>query len=102
VFAVGDVAATDPHRSSARNWGFLLAARNVRAFLSGQPKKQKPFHAPEYRWGSILGPQADGMLVFQPNGKSFRVPQRLVQPLLMTLYLHTIMYGGLRRDTRRG
>jgi hypothetical protein len=37
------------------------------------------------------------MTVFQPNGKAFTVPKWAVQPLLFRLYLHQIMYGGLRR-----
>ena len=39
VFAIGDVAATDPLRSSARNFTFKLLARNVRAHLDGRPLK---------------------------------------------------------------
>ena len=96
VFAVGDVAATDPNRSSARNWGFLVVAHNVRAVLGGREDRLKAFRAPEHRWGSILGPQPDGLVVFQPNGRTFRVPHRAVQPLLFDLYLNLGMYRGLR------
>ncbi|MFN8018871.1 MAG: FAD-dependent oxidoreductase [Acidimicrobiales bacterium] len=100
VWAVGDVAATDPARSSARNWGFLLLVRNLRAALAGRPGAMRPFRAPEHRWGSILGAQDDGMLVFQPNGASFRVPRWAVQPLLFDLYLRLALYRGIRRSGR--
>ena len=98
VFAVGDVAASDPHRSSARNWGYLLVAHNVKAHLAGRDAKLRRYKAPRYRWGSIIGTREDGMLVFQPNGSAFRVPRWAVQPLLFRLYLHLGLYGGLRSD----
>lgn len=97
VWAVGDVAASDPNRSSARNWGFLVVAANVRALAAGRPEKMKRFKAPEHRWGSILGLQDDGLLVFQPDGRAVRVPRPAVQPLLFDLYLHRGLYRGLRR-----
>ena len=37
VFAIGDVAATDPLRTSARNRADQLLARNIRADLEGRP-----------------------------------------------------------------
>jgi NADH dehydrogenase FAD-containing subunit len=100
VFAVGDVAASDPNRSSARNFGYLVAARNVAAVLSGRPQRMRSFRAPEHRWGSVLGVQDDGMLVFQPDGRSFRVPRWAVQPFLFDLWLRVILYRGLRSPRR--
>jgi NADH dehydrogenase FAD-containing subunit len=97
VFAVGDVAASDPARSSARNWGSLVVVRNVSAALTGRPRRQRRFRAPEHRWGSVLGVQRDGMIVFQPSGRSAKVPRRLVQPLLFDLWLRTVLYRGIRR-----
>ncbi len=97
VFAVGDVAASDPNRSSARNWGYLLVAHNVKAHLRGRGARMWPYRAPPNRWGSILGLQDDGMMVFQPDGKAFRVPCWAVQPLLFDLWMQVILYGGLRR-----
>lgn len=52
VFAVGDIAASDPLRSSARNWGFRIVAHNMKVFLN-QQGKMKVFNAPAHRWGSI-------------------------------------------------
>ena len=71
VFAVGDVAASDPHHSSARNWGWRVVTANVRAISRGKAGRKR-YRAPEYRWGSILGLQDDGMVVVQPDGKRFR------------------------------
>ena len=96
VFAVGDVAATDPNRSSARNWGYRIVAHNVRATLEGKPKRMKRFEAPPYRWGSILGVQDDGLRVFQPNGGSFRFPLWAVRKLLFPLAVGKLIYKGIR------
>jgi hypothetical protein len=51
VFAVGDVAASDPLRSSARNWGYRVIASNVGSVLRGHAPRRCS-RAPEYRWGS--------------------------------------------------
>jgi NADH dehydrogenase FAD-containing subunit len=96
VFAVGDVAASDPNRSSARNWGYRIVAHNVRATLEGKPKRMKRYEAPPYRWGSILGVQQDGLRVFQPNGGSFRFPLWAVRKLLFPIAVGKIIYKGIR------
>jgi NADH dehydrogenase FAD-containing subunit len=98
VFAVGDVAASDPNRSSARNWGYRIVANNVRAALDGKPKRMKRFEAPAYRWGSILGVQEDGLRVFQPNGGSFRFPLWAVRTLLFPIAVAKFIYKGIRRE----
>ena len=97
VFAVGDVAATDPNRSSARNWGYRVVTHNVAVALKGSGTP-KAFTPPRYRWGSITGIQDDGLTVFQPNGKAFRVPRWAVQPLLFRFFTQTLLYRGLRPD----
>lgn len=103
VFAVGDVAASDPHRSSARNWGWRVVVANVRATVRAgssagpEPRRLKRYHAPEHRWGSILGVQDDGMVVVQPDGKRFRVPVWAAEPLLFGVFVTRYLYGGLRR-----
>lgn len=98
VFAVGDAAATDPHRSSARNWGYRTVAHNVRAVLDGEEAKLQHFSAPAHRWGSILGVRRDGMRVFQPNGGSFRFPRWAVERLLFPLAVRRAIYRGVRPD----
>ncbi|WIM86834.1 FAD-dependent oxidoreductase [Candidatus Mycobacterium wuenschmannii] len=96
VFAAGDVAATDPLRSSARNRGDALVARNVRAELSGG--KTGTYRAPGKRWGSILGIQPDGLEVFLPTGQAFRLPSWPVERLVMPLIVRRGMYGGVREN----
>jgi NADH dehydrogenase FAD-containing subunit len=97
VFAVGDVAASDPGRTSARNWGAQVVARNVAASLGHRPSRRRTYRAPEHRWGSVLGVQDDGMLVFQPSGRGTKVPRGMVQPLLFDLWLRRVLYRGVRR-----
>ena len=94
VFAVGDVAATDPLRSSARNMGDALVAHNVLAEFDGKPLRS--FRAPKRRWGSVLGPQADGLQVFAPNGFAFRFPAWSVDRILLPLIVHKGIYKGVR------
>lgn len=98
VFAVGDVAASDPLRSSARNWGYRIVVGNIKALVRGRTDKLETYKAPEYRWGSILGLQEDGLTVVQPNGKRFRIPKRLAEPLLFSVFVQRILYGGLRKN----
>ena len=94
VFAVGDVAATDPLRSSARNMGDGLVAHNVRAEFDGKPMRS--FRAPKRRWGSVLGPQRDGLEVFAPNGLAFRIPAWSIDRILMPLIVRRGIYKGIR------
>ncbi|WP_426572514.1 NAD(P)/FAD-dependent oxidoreductase [Aquihabitans sp. McL0605] len=96
VFAVGDVAASDPFRSSARNWGWQVVVANVKARTGGRDRKLKRYQAPEHRWGSILGLQDDGLVVFQPDGKRVRIPRWIAEPLLFRLFTTRYLYGGLR------
>jgi len=97
VFAVGDLAATDPHHSSARNWGWQVVLTNVR-FRLGRGRRRRRFRAPHYRWGSILGIQAKGMVVAQPTGRRFRIPRRTAESLLMRVFVTRYLYGGLRDE----
>ncbi|WP_421119701.1 NAD(P)/FAD-dependent oxidoreductase [Aquihabitans daechungensis] len=98
VFAVGDVAASDPNRSSARNWGYRVVVANVAAHLSGRDQKLKRFKAPEHRWGSVLGVQDDGMVIVQPDGRRVRVPRWAADRLLMRGFVPHYLYGGLRKQ----
>lgn len=100
VFAVGDVAATDPLRSSARNRADGLLAHNIRAELSGRPLKS--YRAPRRRWGSVIGVQSDGVQVFAPNGTPFRIPRRAVDTVLMPLIVRRGIYRGIRPNRPLG
>lgn len=99
LYAVGDVAATDPARSSARNFGYRVVVRNIRATARGS-NKLASFRPPKYRWGSIVGLQDDGMVIHQPNGRAVRVPRWAAQRVLMDVLTRTAIYGGVRSDRR--
>ncbi|MDT5097907.1 MAG: apoptosis-inducing factor 2 [Mycobacterium sp.] len=94
VFAVGDVAATDPLRSSARNRGDGLLARNIRAQFAGKPLRS--YRAPKRRWGSVLGVQPDGLEVFTPKGQAFRFPAWSFDRVLMPVIVRWGIYRGVR------
>lgn len=95
VFAVGDVAATDPLRSSARNRADKLVAANIRAHLAG--RRLGEFAAPRRRWGSVLGVEADGLRVYAPSGHPFRFPAWSVRAILQPWIVRRGIYGGVRR-----
>jgi NADH dehydrogenase FAD-containing subunit len=96
VFAVGDVAATDPLRSSARNRGDALVAHNIRADFAG--RRLRTFRAPGRRWGSLLGIQPDGLEVFLPTGHAFRIPSWPVERVVMPGVVRWGMYRGVREN----
>lgn len=100
VFAVGDVAATDPLRSSARNRGDTLAARNVLAGFTGG--RLRAYKAPARRWGSLVGIQPDGLEVFLPTGHAFRFPSWSVERVVMPLIVRWGMYRGVRDNNPFG
>jgi NADH dehydrogenase FAD-containing subunit len=100
VFAIGDVAATDPLRSSARNRADAILAHNIRAELVGRPLRS--YKAPRRRWGSVIGIQSDGVEVFAPNGRPFRIPAAAVQRILMPLIVRRAIYRGVRPNRPLG
>ncbi|CAA0091105.1 Demethylphylloquinone reductase NdbB [BD1-7 clade bacterium] len=99
VFTVGDIAASDPNRSSARNAGFMTVAHNITAVLEGKPKTMKRFKATRFRWGSILGVQKEGMRVFTPQGFSVRVPRSIVKTVLFPFFVRRVIYRGVKAGT---
>jgi NADH dehydrogenase FAD-containing subunit len=101
VFAVGDVAATDPLRASARNRADKLLVRNILAEFAGRPLSS--YRAPRRRWGSVLGIQPDGLEVFAPSGHAFRFPAWSIDSVLMPWIVRWGIYRGVRGnrlDTR--
>ncbi len=96
VFAVGDIAATDPLRSSARNRGDALVAHNIRAEFNGG--RLRSFKTPGRRWGSLLGAQANGLEVFLPTGQAFRLPSWSVERIVMPGIVRWGMYRGIREN----
>jgi NADH dehydrogenase FAD-containing subunit len=98
VFAIGDVAATDPLRSSARNRADGLLAHNILADAAAKPLKS--YRPPRGRWGSVLGIQRDGLEVFAPNGRAFRFPAWSFERVLMPWIVRRGIYRGIRRGPR--
>jgi len=96
MFAVGDVAATDPLRSSARNRADGLLAHNVRAEFAGRPLRS--YRPPKRRWGSVIGVQPEGLEVFAPNGRAFRFPAWSFDRVLMPLIVRWGIYRGVRTN----
>jgi NADH dehydrogenase FAD-containing subunit len=91
VYAIGDVAATDPLRTSARARADGLLARNIRADLGRG--RAKPFKPLRRRWGSVLGAQNDRLEVFSPTGRSYVIPRwTALQPWLV----RRAIYKGIR------
>jgi len=95
VFAIGDVAATDPLRSSARNRADGLLAANVRAHLAGRPLKN--YQASRSRWGSVFGVQEDGLLFFAPDGRAIQIPAWAIHRVLLPWVVRRWFYRGVRR-----
>jgi NADH dehydrogenase FAD-containing subunit len=96
VFAVGDVAATDPLRNSARNRADALLARNILAAFAGRPLRA--YRPPRRRWGSVLGVQPDGLEVYTANGRAFRFPLWAFDRVLLPLVVRWGYYRGVRNN----
>jgi NADH dehydrogenase FAD-containing subunit len=95
VFAIGDVAATDPLRNSARNRADRLLARNIRAELAG--RSLGDYRPRRRRWGSVTGVQSNGLEVFAPRGQMFRFPAWSIRGILNGLIVRRGIYRGVRR-----
>ena len=100
VFAIGDVAATDPLRSSARNRADGVLAHNILAEPAGRPMRS--YRPPRRRWGSVIGIQSDGVEVFAPNGRPFRIPAWPVKRVLMPVIVRRGIYRGVRANQPLG
>lgn len=99
IFAIGDVAATDPLRCSARNWAYRVLCKNIAACLDGRPPSAR-FIPPAARWGSILGLQPDGLRLHGPAGQGWRLPRWLVRWFLYPVVVRRWIYGGtMGRDS---
>ncbi|TGD84506.1 pyridine nucleotide-disulfide oxidoreductase [Mycolicibacterium sp. CH28] len=96
IFAIGDVAATDPLRASARARADGLLAHNIRAALADRPLKA--YRPPRRRWGSVLGIQPDGLEVFAPNGTAYRFPVWSIDRVLMPWIVRRGIYKGVRKN----
>ena len=101
IYAVGDIAATDPLRSSARNQGHVVVAKNLRAELEGRGGRRS-WKPPAYRWGSVFGLEEDGLRVYTPRGGVTRIPRFLFEKFIMPVIVNRGIYGGIasRDDSR--
>ena len=103
IFAVGDVAQSDTHRSSARNNGFVVVAANVKKLLkASSPNAAESvafatFKATQYRWGAIAASEASGLLLSLPNGWLLHISS-WVKNLVIRCILVNFVYGGVRGD----
>jgi len=94
AFAIGDVAATDPLRTSARNRADGLLAANISAYFDG--RGLKPYRPAKHRWGSVIGVQPDGLQVFTPRGQSLRFPAWSIDRVLQPWIVKRGIYRGVR------
>jgi NADH dehydrogenase FAD-containing subunit len=99
IFAVGDIAATDPQRTSARNGGAQLVSHNIDCLLRGREQKMKSYRAPRYRWGSIIGLQANGLTIYDQRGSQFRFPTWAVKNIVFPCIVRRGIYRGVRPQT---
>lgn len=95
IFAIGDVAATDPLRSSARNRADGLLDNNIRAYLADRPLKG--YRSSRSRWGSVLGVQEDGLMFFAPDGRRIQIPAWVIHRVLLPWVVRRGIYRGVRR-----
>jgi apoptosis-inducing factor 2 len=100
VFAIGDVAQTDKHRSSARNWAYKILARNISELEAGHPERMKSFQAPPNRWGSILGIQKNGLTIYLPDGGKMHMNRWYVKMILYPFKVRRDIYGGIKSRLR--
>jgi len=62
----------------------------------------KSYRAPRHRWGSVIGVQHDGVEVFAPNGRPFRIPAGPVRWMLMPWIVRRGIYRGVRPNQPLG
>jgi hypothetical protein len=94
-YAIGDVAATDPLRSSARARADRLLARNIRADLGhGTPERFAPLAR---RWGSIVGVQDNRLEVFSQTGRAWTIP---AWDALRPWLVNRSIYKGIRPERK--
>ncbi|MBL6901119.1 MAG: FAD-dependent oxidoreductase [Luminiphilus sp.] len=96
MFAIGDVASTDPERSSARNWAYGILVHNLKRKATGKAA-DKIYSPPTHRWGSIVGPQYDGLTLHQETGKRMRLSRWLVDHVLLPAVVQRLIYKGIDR-----
>lgn len=98
IFSVGDIAATDPHRCSARNFGSEIVVANVKQVLGLSNRSLKQFKPPKHRWGELITSPIAGMTLFTPSGRRVQMPNWFTQSVIFDLILFRFIYGGVRKQ----
>ncbi|GAB7036655.1 MULTISPECIES: FAD-dependent oxidoreductase [Catenuloplanes] len=93
IWAVGDVAASDPLRATARTLGSDLVARNIVRSVRG--RSTRAWRPPAHAQGSVLGPLREGLLVFLTSGGHVRYSVRFNDALDRHV-VSRLYYGGIR------
>eukprot|EP01067_Filipodium_phascolosomae_P001149 Filipodium_phascolosomae@DN1801_c0_g1_i1.p1 len=97
VFTVGDIAATNARRTSARDSGYMVVAFNIKAYLEGYEDKMEVLKPSYYHWGSVLGLQKNGMFVCSTSGKVSHFSSWVVNNLLHPA-TKAVVYKGMKTD----
>jgi len=99
IFAIGDIADTDVNRVSARNWGFTVVAYNINCYFKNvKPSRMKKYKPSKHRWGSILGPQKGGTMVYFPSGRRVYFFKWLQDNFMEPVAEDRVIFGGVRRS----
>jgi NADH dehydrogenase FAD-containing subunit len=101
IFAVGDCADSDPDRSSARNYGWKVLAKNIELCLSGvtEGPRLQVFKPEPLRWGSVYLSAVDSrMILTLPGGSLTAVPGWVVRYLFIRIVNFMIMLRARPRD----
>ncbi len=99
IWAVGDVAASDPLRTTARNRGAQLLVHNVLATVRG--RRRRRYTARDRRWGTVLHEIGTVMTVFTTTGRALR-HSRTSQAFQERLLLRRVVHGGVRPSSCPG
>ncbi|MEM6291283.1 MAG: FAD-dependent oxidoreductase [Myxococcota bacterium] len=96
VFCVGDLARTDPARSSARNNGAAIVAANVTRVLAGDLDRLRTFEPPIHKWGELTNSPESGMWLYTPRGRQVRLLPWIVRRVIFDWIVFRLLYGGVR------
>ncbi|MEM8823154.1 MAG: FAD-dependent oxidoreductase [Pseudomonadota bacterium] len=97
VFCVGDLAQTDPYRSSARNDGASIVVHNVKSAFKLHRKPFRVFKAPSAKWGEVVTSPKSGMHLYAPGGRRLRFSPWVVDRVIFDLIQFRMIWGGLRK-----
>jgi len=106
IFVIGDCAACPwpeanagqggivPPRAQAAHQQATHVVGQIKRRLAGQPLKT--YRPPGARWGSVVGPQRNGLTVFTATGRTVRFPAWSTRVVLMDWITRRGIYKGVR------